>query len=92
MKKIFMAISLCFFSLSLRADDGFGFDDLEMIEQSEQAQLLQMAKDEAKAYHFSKAEDLIQQAQNKAYSPDEFLLTQKPKNAVKMKKKQDRQD
>ncbi len=70
-------------------DDGFGFDDLEQIEASEQQELLQMAKEKAKAYDFSRAKDLIEQAENKAYSPDDIASAKKVLANAKAKKQKE---
>ncbi len=60
--------SLCF-PLPLRAD--FDFDELELIQSSEQAELLEQARKAADGNEFSKADSLIQQARQKGYAPDE---------------------
>ncbi len=89
MKKIFMVVWLCIFSLSLYADDGFSFDDLEEVEKSEQSLLLQMAKEQARAYNFSKAQSLIKEAENKAYSPDELSSAKKVLASSQAKKRRE---
>ncbi len=89
MKKIFMVVWLCIFSLSLCADDGFSFDDLEEVEKSEQSLLLQMAKEQARAYNFSKAQSLIKEAENKAYSPDELSSAKKVLSNSQAKKRRE---
>lgn len=49
-------LSTCAFIKATYAnDEGFGFDDLEAVEASEQQTLSQMAKEAANNYDFSKA-------------------------------------
>lgn len=55
----------------------FGFDDLAILEQSEQSELLHQATQAAQNNRFSKARQLIQQAEQKAYAPNAIQTTRK---------------
>lgn len=61
-------LAMLFVSVA-RAD--FGFDDLEQIDSSEQAELFEQASQAARNWHFSSAETLLGEAQQKGYAPDE---------------------
>jgi hypothetical protein len=54
----------------------FDFDDMELIEQSEQEELLQEARDAAGNWNFSSANSYLDQARQKAYSPDAIAATE----------------
>lgn len=51
------------------AGHGFDFDDMEKIDRAEQGELLEKAKQAARAEQFDQARRLIDQARNKAYDP-----------------------
>lgn len=51
------------------AGQGFDFDDMEKIDRAEQGELLEKAKQAARAEQFDQARRLIDQARNKAYDP-----------------------
>lgn len=81
MKKT-VILSLCFLSYLLPMQSsgfGFGFDDLEAIEKTEQSELLEEAKQAARSDNFSRARRLIKQAEQKAYNPKHVQAT---KNTV----------
>jgi len=67
--KMFMLLVFCLL-FQQAAWAGFDFDDLELIEQSEQEELLELAKQAASNWHFSSARSYLSQAEEKDYSPD----------------------
>ena len=60
---------------SLRAD--FGFDELEIIQASEQEELLELAEKAASGNDFAQAGELIQQARQKGYAPGKIKKAEK---------------
>ncbi len=71
MKHLFIYLLLggLFFPLPLRAD--FGFDELELIQSSEQGELLEKAREAAGSNSFDQAEKYLNQARQKGYAPEE---------------------
>ncbi len=63
--------------LSCETYADFGFDDLGAMEQTEQTELLEQAKQMAKRNNFSNAEALLKEAQYKGYAPNEIAQTAK---------------
>lgn len=79
----------CMTAFAATDDDGFGFDDLDAVEATEQQELLQMAKEAAREYKFSKAQSLIKQAEHKAYAPDAVKRAKQVLASAEKKKKRE---
>lgn len=90
-KKCLMVLPLlwCVAAFAANDDDGFGFDDLDAVEATEQQELLQMAKEAARDYEFSKAQSLIKQAEHKAYAPDAVKHAKQVLASAEKKKKRE---
>lgn len=77
MKKIVCFLMFLMISIPVPVVADFGFDDLEEVEQMEQTNLLELARQAAKKWKFSKAKDYLDQARNKSYAPDQIKDVQK---------------
>ena len=70
MKPLIVCFLLLIIAIPGQLFADFGFDDLDEVMQSEQGELLAKAKEAARNWKFSQAEEYLKQAQQKGYDPD----------------------
>ena len=66
-----MLLTLLALVAGVGSAQAFSFDDMERMEQFEQQELLDLAKQAARSWNFSAARNYLEQARNKGFSPND---------------------